>query len=155
MRTLLQEALLSLIRGDHRTYDVEGAIGFIFSKYAKQPDVARLHKAIIEVDARFPWNDEPRLDEEFRSIGYLSEGEVSMLGWGAEGDMICVFHIHPLRDWVRKGQVYGYEKYLGKLASELATMGIPNVKSVRCTLKTHTTLSFDSPRESLILLARS
>jgi hypothetical protein len=142
MRTFLQQ-LAELVRKD-RAYAVAGVISFVYSQY-DQPDLAQLRQAIMDVDSRFPWSDEPRPDETFQSIGHLSDGESALAGWGAVDDMICWFHIHPMRDYVRKGQIYAYEKYLERLISELAAMGIPNVKSVRCTIETHSTIIFDSP----------
>jgi hypothetical protein len=87
MRTFLRD--IGLIH-DHREYEVSGTIGFIYSMYEKEPPApSELRQAILKTDVRFPWRDDPRPNEEYKSIKYLSDGEVSLTGWG--GKEICCF----------------------------------------------------------------
>jgi hypothetical protein len=140
MRTFLRD--IGLIH-DRREYGINGTIGFIYSMYEKEPpDPSELRRAILKIDARFPWSDDPRPDERYKSIKYISDGEVSLTGWG--GKKVCWFHLYPTREWVRKGQVYGYEKYLAKLADELAKLNLPKIQNVRCTFEVHSTMDFKS-----------
>jgi|GEM_PF-1508628 hypothetical protein len=140
MRTFLRD--IGLIH-DHREYEVSGTIGFIYSMYEKEPPApSELRQAILKTDVRFPWRDDPRPNEEYKSIKYLSDGEVSLTGWG--GKEICCFHLYPAREWVRKGQVYGYKQYLAKLAEELAKLDIPCIQNVQCTFKVRSTMDFKS-----------
>ena len=140
MRTFLRS--IGLVN-DRRDHAVCGTIGFISSLCGNEPNLAELRQAILNVDARFPWTDDSlRPDEEHESIHYLSAGEVGTDGWGEK--KICWFYIFPTREYVRKGQVYGYEKYLAKLTEELAKMNIPDIQHVRCTIEVRSTMDFKS-----------
>jgi hypothetical protein len=141
MRTLLHN--LGLVH-DRRDHEIGGIIGFISSRYDK-PNLAKLRQAIIKIDAQFPWNDDSLCpDEEHESIKYLSDGKIDTDGWGEK--KICRFYLYPTREYVRKGQVYGYEKYLAKLAEELAKLNISGVQHVRSTIQIHATTDFKSGR---------
>ena len=111
-----------------RKYDVTGRICFNLIRARAYPAA---YRAMIEnVDRDFPWRDDvhPDWHRDFKSIKDLSDGEV--VTDNLPGDPTRVwFEIRPYCK-MRKSQVYAYEKYMEKLAIELAKMKFEGLESV-------------------------
>ena len=150
MRTLTSESdwdrwiqrnrIVDFFEGKRR-YDVSGSIAFEFADYAFEPDVAQLANEIREIDKLFPWRDNPNPRAESQSIRYLSDGKIVIHNFHTPLK-VCWFHVYPVNKFIRKGQVYAYEKYLDKIAEELAKKKLPGVVEVRSVLEVHTISSF-------------
>lgn len=125
-----------------RNYSVEGHIVFHSDLGTIETPLPQLREAILEVDKLFPWKDDiypDARDPERESIMYLSPGEK---GGGWKGETNLWFHLVPLWQSVRKGQVYAYEKYLAKLAEELAKKKLQGVESVRVKISMYRMTEF-------------
>ncbi len=146
MRTLtLQQWIVrnwfaNLINGGRR-YEVSGALAFEMLHYSFEHDFAAMRKAICEVDAEFPWRDDLHPDITFESIGYLSNGNVVLHKYAKPLKMVW-FTIHPKWGNLRKSQVYAYERYLAKIAEELAKRFVDEVREVRSVIEVRSGTSF-------------
>lgn len=143
MRTLtlrqwtLKNWLANLIDGE-RKYSVQGELVFKMLYRGVPPGVVQISQTIYEVDAKFPWHDDIHPDAgKFESISYLGEGSVRDYDTG----LYVFFTIIPKLSNMRKGQVYAYEKYLAKLAEELAKK-FDDVEEVRSIIEVRASTSF-------------
>ena len=136
----MMESVSDFVRGD-RNYSMHGHIAFTFGPGKVEHDLLKLQELIREVDRLFPWSDTPSLGEEFKSIKYLSEGEVIIQNWSIPEKHIW-FSVFPGITCLRRGQVYAYEKYLSKLAEELAKKKILGVIEVRGVIEVGAATSF-------------
>src|SRR3989344_963415 len=98
-----------------------------------------IRDAIMEVDNIFPWRDTNEYYEYNNlvapSINQIGRAENQFNNWGGRSTELCVwFTLKPGVHYVRKSQLYAYEKYLEKLAEELAgkkdELGFTSVRSV-------------------------
>ena len=146
MRTLtLQQWIVrswfaNLVGGERR-YEVSGALAFEMLHYSSEHDLVAMKESIREIDAEFPWRDDIHPDVKFESIGYLSNGEVVLHKYTKPLKMVW-FRIHPKWDNLRKGQVYAYERYLAKIAEELAKRFVGGVAEVRSVIEVRAGTSF-------------
>jgi len=129
--------------GGERHYTVRGMIAFMFSSCEAEHDLLQLRTAILEADRAFPWRDDIHPETVNASIHYLSDGVIATDDFSTP-EKHCRFTIVPVWDNLRKGQVYGYEKYLNKLAEEIAKRGLPGVTEVRSVIGVRSTTSYPS-----------
>jgi len=147
MRTLTMENWILKNRfanfiGGERRYNMSGAIAFKFDWHTTEPNLAQLAEAIREVDRMFPWHDDIHPDAgEFESIFYLGDGNVVVHNFHTPLKVVW-FSIHPKWDNLRKAQVYAYEKYLTKLAEELAKKKLSGIAEVRSVIEVRAATSF-------------
>jgi len=128
--------------GGERHYSVCGAFVFEMLHHNIEPDLPAMAKAIREVDAEFPWHDDIHPDAgEFESVFYLSDGDVVVHNLNTPLKVVW-FHVYPKWDSLRKGQVYAYERYLAKLAEELAKRFSGAVTEVRSVIEVRAATSF-------------
>ena len=135
MRALFEDAM-TLARALTKPvpkYDVSGAFTLEFTSADVEPDIVALRLAILVADHQFPWHGCNGLGEEGRSIRYLSDGRVGVDKWRVPVKS-CSFNIHP-EYAMHKGQLHAYEKYLDKIAEELALRNLPDVREVRAVIK--------------------
>ena len=137
-----KERIINAMHGERR-YAVNGSISFELSPYAPEfIDLARLANEIRGIDKLFPWGDNYRSDEKFTSIGYLSDGEIVVHNASRIPERVCWFHIYPTNRHIRRGQIYAYEKYLAKIAEELAKKKIPGIIWINGILEINTVSGF-------------
>lgn len=149
MRTLTIESWILRNRfanfiGGERRYNVSGAIAFEFGWHTTEPDLAQLAEAIREVDRTFPWHDDIHPDaREFESICYLSDGRIFVQDIYPRRKVVW-FSIYPTPQggMLRKAQVYAYEKYLAKLAEELAKKKLSGIAEVRSVIEVRAATRF-------------
>lgn len=147
----MRTTILSFCRGkkeEVRKYSVSGMINFKMSSAPDETNFGELKKLIIEIDKLFPWKDElskseekARRGRESASIFYISKGKEFINNWHNPEKNIC-FHIFTEGGSLRKAQIYAYEKYLAKLAEELAKRKPTGVAAVSCVVKIVTTAEF-------------
>ena len=121
MSTLTEKIRQAVAEMRDRRYGVKGEIVFVFKPPLENPDLDALRSSIKEVDKLFPWkeDDVPDGAEKPPSIFYLGDGQVVVQNFHPTEQHIW-FSVHPRYDSMRRGQIYAYEKYLAKLAEELA-----------------------------------
>lgn len=148
MRTLTRESfflrkrIASLVHGKH-CYSVSGIISFNFDSHRTEPDLGGLAVLIRDVDRMFPWHNEPaHPDFVIDSIGDLSKGEVVVHDF-VPPLKIAYFHIVPGRGNLQRAQAYAYEKYLAKLAEELAKKKPYGVAGVCSIIKIRSATKFE------------
>jgi len=123
-----------------RKYGVNGHIVFV-SFFCLDIELVSLRRHIIDIDRQFPWSDESFAEGRMGSIKYLSEGKcVTRRFYGGRSNYFW-FDIYPYGS-LRKGQVYAYEKYLAKIAEELAKRRIPGVDLVQGIIEMRSSTSF-------------
>jgi len=121
LRQTVERAVRKVLGLSNRPYKVKATISFDFVS-PKELDFNSLRRAIIEVDRIWPWKDSGGADS---MIG-LSDGEVS------PNKLVYWFTFRPGVSWLTKCQIYAYEKYVAKLAEELASRCYCNPDAVRC-----------------------
>ena len=132
--------------GEERHYNAKGAISFVLRWHTDEPDLAKLAEEIREADRMFPWRDDfsPGAGQEKpESIFYLSNGEVVVHNYTTPVKIIW-FGIVPKPDCLRKGQVYAYEKYLAKLAKELAEKKLSGIAEVRSLIEVRASTGYQT-----------
>ena len=142
MRTFDMRWMQKKVISGEREYSVSGSFAFEVSWHEDQPDLAKFKEAILEVDQSFPWHDDVHPDSgEPKGIFYISEGEEVVHHWSFS-EKVCWFSISPRYDSLRQGQVYAYEKYLAKIAEELAKRKLLGVREVKSVIHVHRGTSF-------------
>ena len=126
-----------------RHYDVSGAIAFELLFHSTEPDLAAMAKAIRDIDYWYPWMDMDATPSsgEYKSIFHLSDGHVVTHNFNTPLKIVW-FSIHPMSGHMKKSQVYAYEKYLAKLAKELAKQFAGAVTEVRSVIEVRASTSF-------------
>lgn len=126
-----------------RHYDVSGAIAFELLFHSTEPDLTAMAEAIRNIDYWYPWSDldAAPLAGEYKSIFHLSDGHVITHNFSTPLKIVW-FNIHPPSGHMRKSQVYAYEKYLAKLAKELAKGFASTVSEVRSVIEVRASTSF-------------
>lgn len=118
--TIVSWPCLAVFERSKRHYEVSGALAFEMVNTAS-PDLSAMAKAIRDLDYWYPWMDNhPSPSGEVKSIGHLSDGEVIAHNFKTEPGKIVWFSIEPPCKHLRTSQVYAYERYLAKIAKELA-----------------------------------
>lgn len=139
-RWILKNRFASSInrRGCHY-YRVNGAFGFQMAHYSSEHDLVAMRKAICEIDAEFPYDSYP--DIKFESIGYLSEGTITLYK-DAKPLKIVWFFISP-KWYLRTDQICAYECHLAKIAEELVRRFAGKVSKIHSVIdiKSGTTFS--------------
>jgi len=130
-----------------RDYRVEGEIRFWINCYLDEADtfdVAPLKSAILEIDRQFPWLDEAIPHNPYKSIRYISEGQVlTHRNNPPNRTVFCYFKLLPYRS-MRRNQVHGYERCLFNIGQKLAEMGIIDVIEVEVLPHWHSIRTFKS-----------
>ena len=124
-----------------RHYHVHGMIGFKFDELTAESDLTLLAESIRRVDKAFPWHDDPLPEQEFKSIRRLGRGEVHVHNFHQPVRYVW-FVVYPGMDYLRRGQVYSYEKYLNRLAKKLSEEKLRGVLEVRAIIEVAATMSF-------------
>lgn len=125
-----------------RKYTVSGSFAFQMSWHRDRPDLTKFREAILEIDQLFPWHDDVCLGAgEPKGIFYVSDGKEVVQNWSIP-EKVCCFNVFPRYSSLRRGQVYAYEKYLAKIAEELAKRKLPNVCEVTSVIHVHSGTSF-------------
>ncbi len=133
MRTLSSILGLRASKTSQRYYSAEGSICFELVSANVEPNLSKLRQMIVEIDERFPWRATNGFGEEQRSIGYLDDGHVVTHNFHVPIKM-CWFWIVPMLA-IQKGQIHAYEKYLDKIAEELAALQMPGVRGVHAVMR--------------------
>ncbi|MBU6501072.1 MAG: hypothetical protein KGJ89_03015 [Patescibacteria group bacterium] len=140
---ILENRLANLIRGERR-YNVKGNIVFEIGHgcHNMELDLQQLAAAIREVDAMFPWHDDD-IDSKMnhKSLFYLSGGRVVVHDLNGPLKMVWFDLFTEYRD-IRRSQVYAYEKYLAKLAEELAKKKFVGIAEVTSAIEVRTSRHF-------------
>jgi len=102
-----------------RKYQVTASITVVFRRGMNPSEFNTLREMIKEIDRQFPWRDDTDRDSD-DSLGLyeISRGE-ELENEDKAGDPACWFSITPKHSWMRRNQVYAYERYLAKIAQEL------------------------------------
>ena len=135
--------MMACVRPDkERKYSVIGS-HIIFSLWEpnsveKRPD---FDEALDTISAMYPWRDGSE------SGGYLQPYQPSFSQncsltshYGTDGQW--VFQIAPINHLLSRGQLLAFEKFMEKLASELALLRLVNVTEVKGVLKVELQKSF-------------
>jgi hypothetical protein len=96
-----------------RRYNVIGEITFLFTEPSFDRSLGFFRELILAVDQQFPWSDETKYDGKGKSIRELSAG------FNLSPTNNISFTLHPPFA-MHQAQLHAYEKYLMKLAEELA-----------------------------------
>lgn len=130
-----------------RNYGVEGEIRFWLDCYLDEADAfdaTPLKLAILEIDRQFPWLDEALPHDTYKSIRYISEGQVLTHRNNPSGRTAsCCFKLTPYRS-MRRNQIHAYERYLFNIGQKLAETGIPGVIEIEVLPRWHTNRTFKS-----------
>ena len=142
MRTFrISEAFKNVVSGE-RKYGVSGSFVFQMSWHEYRPDLAEFKRAILDMDQLFPWYDDVCPGSgRTKDVFYVSDGEEIVHNWSVP-ERVCWFNVCPRYQSLRRGQVYAYEKYLAKIAEELAKRKLPNVCEVRSIINMYGGTSF-------------
>lgn len=120
-------------------YLVAATLSFeIVQQDKSQAEILRF--AIMDIDSRFPWVDIDGFGDKVRSIGWLSTGEIVRSGL-CHDKMRWSFNLETKKQWMRKGQLLAYEKYLEKIVSELSKQSLPGIGKVWATMATRKEIS--------------
>ena len=147
MRTFAQTSgIQNVIRNlfhtkDSHSHHVEGRLAFVFAHHLAETSLQLLREAILAVDSEFPWKDFNYYGDPYPSIRMLSDGEALIHNYTTP-EKWCWFSIFPGHQSLKRSQVYAYEKYLMKLAEELAKRRLPNVAQVRNVMQVTTGSTF-------------
>lgn len=142
MRTRTKRAL-DFFRQRDRSCEVSGTINFWYPYKIDHEAIAYLREAIIDLDREFPWKDSHFIPGSplAESIGFMSGANVREHDLPPEARHTCTFTIVPGIKHLRTSQVYAYERYLWRLASELKAK-IKWVTRVDCVLNMTSISSF-------------
>ncbi len=134
--------LKSLSFSDTRRLHVEGKIIFEI-KGSANPNIQEMAESIIRADSRFPWKDEFfLLGEPSNGIAGLRRIDVAdvQIITDEYGRRTIDFTLSYQGYSVTYSQLYAYQKYVAKLAEEIAyehrLVGIDDVRAIVCTMAT-------------------
>ncbi|MDD5251701.1 MAG: hypothetical protein PHT12_03640 [Patescibacteria group bacterium] len=134
------------VNGD-RHYEATGKIAFWYGTCPVEPNLETLAQAIREADAEHPWIDEPLPDEQWESIWHMSKGELVKHRITSNDEdkteRVVWFRIVTKNAYMRRAQVYAYERYLNALAQTLAKRHLPLVKEVSAVVEVIASTRFE------------
>jgi hypothetical protein len=139
MRTLRRVFGFQEKKEERREYSVSGCISFMTTDQSFV-DLNALKEAITTVDRQFPWKDDFSSQSE-KYVLYIGESSSSTSGYTIP-ETIVDFPVDRRHNSLRRGQLYAYEKYLAKIAEELAKMHLPRIKEVHSQIKIQRTKVF-------------
>lgn len=130
-----------------RDYGAEGEIRFWLDYCIDEEDafdVTPLQSAILEIDRQFPWLDEVLPYDTYRSVRYISAGQVLTHRNNPPNRTVsCCFKLVPYRS-MRRNQIHAYERYLYNIGQMLANMQILGVIEVEVLPRWYTNRTFKS-----------
>jgi hypothetical protein len=127
MRTLNRIFGCTEKKEEQREYSVSGCISFVTTDQSFE-DLNALEDAITTVDRQFPWKDDFSSQSE-KYVLNIGKNSTSTSGWTIP-ETIVDFPVDRRHNSLKRGQLYAYEKYLAKIAEELAKMNLPRIKEV-------------------------
>jgi hypothetical protein len=128
-----------------RKYFVSAQISFKVRCPMQASDLAKLREAIFKFSRTFPWFGDEFADKRSDvRVRHTDETRIASQSPLIDETYVSYDITHNDGRWMRRDQVYAYEKYLAKLAAALATMHLPNVREVRSTVKTEASTSFEA-----------
>ncbi len=128
---------------EYPSYEVGGKICFVCLAKPTETETHRFEKAIRQVDRQFPWRDDrPIVSSNNICLSHPSYTPPARSSSEEEEHGYC-FKTSLVGN-LRRGQVYAYEKYLAKLAEELATLELgEKLIAVYCFLRITTAHTFE------------
>lgn len=154
MRTSFINRIVSVMTGNNRHYRVKAQIAIKLADASIETSPDTLREAVLQVTKRNPWYDtlppcmwDSALDlrgtSPVRSDVGVSEG-IRQDNYWSTPETDWWFNLHPCRDDLEQGQLRAFEKYMEKIAEELASMKLANVQEVRYVATTLRMKSFKS-----------